>query len=541
MVSEGFFVARFYKFAGDRAGRLLLLALGGVLTGLTLIFNEAGLFEWLTLVPAAYVLVDLARRQDTKLKSAYGYGFVFFMSFYLVIYHWFIYLYPLEFTGMSRVSAAIVVLAGWVGLPLFQSLCGGLVFVMAVLLGRTKMVRKHPIMLPFLAASLWVIFEWSQTQYWTGVPWGRLAIGQCEMPAMIGAASLFGSYLITFFIVAVNFFLATALHERPKAGLCVSLAVGMFVFNAGLGGLLNYLDTKKPEEIITAAVIQPNIGSADKWDIELSEMIDICEGYTLDAAVSSPDLIIWPETAVPAVLQTSPNTTRRLSEMSVECGIPILVGMFTEDEEGRDYNSLVLFEPDGSYGEQVYSKRRLVPFAELIPWRSFFTFLIPPLTEIAMLEEDVYPGRDSGLIESGGVVLGPFICFDSIYESLTIETLRDGAQILVLSTNDSWFYDSAAGRMHLSQAKLRAVESRRWVLRAANTGISAVIAPSGQAIQILRPLIGGYIVADVGVRDDMTLYMRVGNIIVAAAALFCLLPLFAGALPPIKTLFEKRS
>ncbi len=537
MVSEGFFVDSLKKFAGGRGGRLLLLFLGGALTGLTLIFNEVGLFEWLMLVPAAYVLVDLARRQDTKLKCSYGYGFVFFMSFYLVIYHWFIYLYPLEFTGMSRISAAIVVLTGSVGMPLLQSLCGGLVFVMTVLLGRTRMVRKHPTMIPFLAASLWVIFEWSQTQYWSGVPWGRLAIGQCNMPAMIGTASLLGSYLITFFLVAVNFSLATALYEKPKAGLLISLAVGMFVFNAGMGGLLNYLDAKKPEEIITAAVIQPNIGSADKWDIELSEIVDICESYTLEAAVSNPDLIIWPETAVPVVLQTSPNTTRRLSEMSVECGIPVLVGMFTEDEKGRDYNSLVLFEPDGSYGEQVYSKRRLVPFAEFIPWRSFFTFLIPPLTEIAMLEEDVYPGRDSGLIESGGVVLGPFICFDSIYESLTIETLRDGAQILVLSTNDSWFYDSAAGRMHLSQAKLRAVESRRWVLRAANTGISAVITPSGQATQILRPLVGGYIVAQVGVRDNMTLYMRVGNIIVAAAALFCLLPLFAGLCPRSRNFF----
>jgi apolipoprotein N-acyltransferase len=133
-------------------------------------------------------------------------------------------------------------------------------------------------------------------------------------------------------------------------------------------------------------------------------------------------------------------------------------------------------------------------------------------------------------------VYGPLICFDSIYESLTIQSLRDGAQVLVISTNDSWFYDSAAGRMHVAQAKLRAVESRRWVLRAANTGVSAVITPNGQAVETLRQLVGGYIVAEAGVRDNMTLYMRVGNIIVAAAALFCLLPvvmaLFSGALPP---------
>lgn len=536
MVSEGFCVGRLQRFAEDRAGRLLLLVLGGALTGLTLIYNSIGLLEWLTLIPAAYVLVGLAIRQDTKLRYTYGYGFAFFMSFYLVIYHWFNYLYPLEFTGMSRASAVVVVLAGWVGLSIFQSLSGGLIFVFYVLLGRTGTVRRHRAMMPFLAASLWVVFEWSQTQFWTGVPWGRLAVGQCAMPAMIGTASLLGSYIITFFLVSVNFSVALAMRERAKARVFVFLAAGMFTFNAAAGGLLNYLDAQRQEGKITAAVIQPNIGSGDKWDMGLSEMIDITESYTLKAAASGPDLIIWPETAVPVVLESSPNTTRRLSDMSVGCGIPILAGMFTEDQEGREYNSLVLFEPDGSFGEQVYSKRRLVPFAERMPWRRFFTFLIPPLTEIAMLEEDVYPGRDSGLIEGGGVVYGPLICFDSIYESLTIQSLRDGAQVLVISTNDSWFYDSAAGRMHVAQAKLRAVESRRWVLRAANTGVSAVITPSGQAVETLRPLVGGYIVAEAGVRDNMTLYMRVGNIIVAAAALFCLLPvvmaLFSGALPP---------
>ena len=371
---------------------------------------------------------------------------------------------------------------------------------------------------------MWVVFEWSQTLFWTGVPWGRLAIGQCAMPAMIGTASLLGSYFITFLLVAVNFSAAYALHERAQARLCLLVAAGLLAFNAALGGLLNYLDTLKPGEKIIAAVIQPNIGSADKWSVGLSEMIDISESYVLKAAASRPDLIVLPETAVPVVLESSPKTKKRLSDISVKCKTPILVGMFTEDIEEREYNSLVLFKPDGSIGERVYSKRRLVPFAERIPWRGFFTFVIPPLTEIAMLDEDIYPGHDSGLVEYGGVVYGSLICFDSIYENLTMQSLRDGAQVLVISTNDSWFFDSAAGRMHVAQAKLRAAESRRWVLRAANTGISAIITPSGKAVETLRPLVGGYIVAEVGVRNNMTLYMRVGNIIVAAAALFCLLP-----------------
>ena len=131
-------------------------------------------------------------------------------------------------------------------------------------------------------------------------------------------------------------------------------------------------------------------------------MIDITESYTLKAAASGPDLIIWPETAVPVVLESSPNTTRRLSDMSVGCGIPILAGMFTEDQEGREYNSLVLFEPDGVLASRFIQSVGLCPLPSVCPWRRFFTFLIPP-TEIAMLEEDGLPGRQPDRRGRGGV------------------------------------------------------------------------------------------------------------------------------------------
>jgi len=139
-----------------------------------------------------------------------------------------------------------------------------------------------------------------------------------------------------------------------------------------------------------------------------------------------------------------------------------------------------------------------------------------------MLSDDLVPGEDSGLIEVDGKVLGPLICFDSIYETLTLDSVRDGAEIIVLSTNDSWFYDSAAVRMHLAQASLRAVETDRAVFRAANTGISALIDSDGRVLETIPALEGGYLVGELELSGEITPYVIFGNAFVIISALFVL-------------------
>lgn len=539
MVHKGFHLNDIFSAEPGRPARFFFLALGGILTGITLIFPKAGIIEWLSLVPASLVLLGLMRSRRTKLRHIYGYGFFFFMSFYLVIYHWFFYLYPLEFTGMSRGAAVVVVLAGWIGLSLLQALGGGFVFLAAALLGRTELVKKHTLIQPFVAAALWTVFEWSQTLFWFGVPWGRLAIGQSEMPLMIRSASLFGTYLITFLIVAVNSCIAYALLAGKSIRLPAFCAVGLLLLNLTLGGVASLIyNNDKSNNSVNAAVIQGNIASSVKWELTPEDIFDIYAAYTRRAAEEGAELIVWPETALPITLDGNPNRVRRICDLAVGCGADIIVGMFTEDSEGGEYNSLVLFRRDGTISEDVYSKRHLVPFGEYMPLRDLLTVLIPPLSEIAMLDEDLSPGADSGLIVYDDMTLGSLICFDSIYEELTRQSVRDGADIIILSTNDSWFFDSAAVRMHNAQAKLRSVESGCAVLRAANTGISSVILPDGTVVDELPALVGGYIVAKVGTKSYDTLYMLIGNIFVYAAAAFIL---FIPVTQLIKMLIMKKT
>ena len=123
-------------------------------------------------------------------------------------------------------------------------------------------------------------------------------------------------------------------------------------------------------------------------------------------------------------------------------------------------------------------------------------------------------GEGAQLMNVSGLNVGSLICFDSIYEGLTLESVREGADVIFLSTNDSWFTDSAALDMHNSQARLRAVESGRYIVRAANTGISSIITPKGEIVERLGALEEGYIMGDVYARDSRTLYSYIGNIFI---------------------------
>ena len=155
-----------------------------------------------------------------------------------------------------------------------------------------------------------------------------------------------------------------------------------------------------------------------------------------------------------------------------------------------------------------------MPFGEYVPLRSLITTLIPPLAELSALDDDLTPGADSGLFETEWGKIGSLICFDSIYEQLAINSVRDGAALMVISSNDSWFYDSAAVRQHLYQAQLRAIETGRTYLRAANTGISDVILPDGSSTAQIGALETGLEVRTVTFRNTQTLYTLIGNLFV---------------------------
>ena len=499
---------------------LLALLVGAVLTGLTLVFPAIGFLEWITMVPLIWGVYRLADDESLRLRRAYGLGFLAVFVYYLVIYHWFIRLYPLDFAGLGNGASAVVVVVGWLGLSLLQALPGGLIFLAMRAISKTPILRRLPLLRPFVFAALWVIFEWSSTLTWTGVPWGRLALGQIDLLPMLQSASLLGSYFVSFLLLCVNGLIAYALLYRTREILCGVLAAGLLLSNLSYGLIARALPVKV-DSTVKVAVIQGNINSHDKWSgNSLSKTRAYYADLTRSAASEGAELVLWPETVLPFSLYHRSEIKDFLSSLAQECNVTLVVGAFYRESAEREYNVLYLVDPDGRIRDERYAKRHLVPFGEYVPMEKLIEAVIPPLASLSDLGGSLTAGEGSALFETAHGTLGSLICFDSIYEQLMLESTRDGAELFLVSSNDSWFYDSAAVYQHEAQSRLRAIESGRYFVRAANTGISSIISPDGAHLAWIDPLEKGYAVAEVGVTDRTTPYVAVGNLLVYLSIAF---------------------
>ena len=508
----------------------LILPLGGILFSLTVIFPQIGSFEWIALIPALLAILTLIPDPTVKYRRLYGLGLVFFWPFYAVNFHWFFYMYPLDFAGMSRPASAVVVTVACLGLSLFQALGAALLFPLMGVATRGKWLSKHTILHPILFACLWTALEWWQAHSgWSGVPWARLAIGQAENVLSLQSAAIFGSYFITFLMVAVNGLLAYMFLHPSRRVLCAALAAGLVFGNMAFGAI-RMAAVKDMGEPVKVAAIQGNKGSLENWSsATMDKVMEVYGELSREAAENGAELIVWPETCIPANIDRQGWVYEYVTELSQECGVPILCGLFTRVAEGSDadYNSIVAALPDGTVHGTVYNKRNPVPFGEFVPFRDLVMTVIPPLAEINTLDEDIPAGADSVVMELDVGNVGPLICFDSIYERNALDSIGNGAQILAVSTNDSWFTDSRGVWMHHAQSQLRAIETGRYVVRSANTGVSSVINDRGEVLELLEPLKTGYVLEEAYLSDRVTVYSVIGNVFayvcvaVCAAAILC--------------------
>ncbi len=509
-----------------KAKKPLWLAISGALTSLALIFTELGALQWISIIPMALILMQMASDKSLKLRKLYGAGVIFFGAYYSLSFHWFFYMYPLDFAGLSNAASLAVVLLACFGIGIFQALQSALIFVFFGVFARGGFSQRAKLTVPLFAASLWVIFEWWQTVGWWGVPWARLPLGQMNAVIFVRSASLFGSYFITFIIVAVNFCLALAIYDEGIARIALSVGILVFSLNLSLGSFVTLMYRESGEKVKVAAV-QGNISSNEKWSGSSRRISEIYGELTEDAAREGAEIVVWSETALPYVLFNSIYLTEFVSDLARDNDITILLSAFTESENGeQNLNSIIEVRSDGSFGETVYSKQKLVPFGEFVPMREFVTLIFPPLANIGMLDEDLLAGETSVVIETEEGRIGCGLCFDSIYEDVILNSARNGAELIAISTNDSWFSDSAALDMHNAQARLRAIESGKYVVRSANTGISSIIDPMGDVRAELGALKRGYVISEIEMTEGNTLYTYIGNLFVYLNAVFSALMLF---------------
>ncbi|MDQ1900914.1 apolipoprotein N-acyltransferase [Paracoccus sp. WLY502] len=359
-------------------------------------------------------------------------------------------------------------------------------------------------------ASTLVLSDWLRGWIFTGLPWSLTGHVWIDTPVAQTAAwtGAIGLSLITLALAV----LPSLLRPLPAAALGLALIGGLWA--AGLARLAQPLPPDGPTIV---RIVQPNAEQHLKWDPEWAAVF-FQRLLALSAQPGAPDLVIWPETAVNFLLEDAGPV---LPAMAQAAGAPLVMGI-QRREGSRFYNSLVTLNPDATVG-QIYDKFHLVPFGEYIPWGDALAQV--GITAFAAQQGNGYSAGPGPAIMSapGAPAFQPLICYEAIFPQ-HLRGLDQRPEWLLQATNDAWFGQFSGPYQHLAQARLRAIESGLPLIRAANTGISAMIDPYGHVRQSLGLGVEGKIDAALPAPLPETPWMWWGS---APAMLLSLLALTA--------------
>jgi len=328
----------------------------------------------------------------------------------------------------------------------------------------------------FYPAS-WLVFEWLQGYVMTGFAWMQLGYTQIDLP-LSGFAPVLGNHAVSGLVAvcagALVLLVKQASHLNIKIGSAIFAPI-MLLFIGG--SLLKTIDwTEQEGEPINVSIVQGNIPQKDKWELHLKQpTMDMYRQMSL-AQKEDIDLFVWPETAIPDYWHRVVPYINQLSSDMEQRDADLLLGIFAKNDKKRVLNSVL------SVNGGVYHKRHLVPLGEYIPLRfliEFFNrFVKIPMSDIASGEDD------QKLLTAAGIPLGLSICFEEAFSRDVIKDLPE-AQILVNVSNDAWFEDSHEPHQHHAIARMRALETGRYMIRSTNTGITSFIGPHGEVIKKL--------------------------------------------------------
>jgi len=449
-------------------------------------------------------LLLLWRRAATP-QAAFRTGFAFGAGLFGVGASW-VYVSLHDFGMMPAPLAAIGTLAYCAILALYPAAAGWC-------LARLRLDRAVSALLAFPA--LWTIFEWLRGWIFTGVSWLSLGYSQVDSP-LAGLAPVAGTYGVSFVTALCAGLLVIVISGSRKARLAGGLAL---VFAFGLGQLLKQIAWTSPQGTpLKVALLQGNIPQDLKFQPD--QYATTLATYKRLIEASQGQLIVLPETAIPRFLDAvDPGYLKDIARIAVERHADVLFGVPIRDREGRYFNSVVSV---GASPSQRYDKAHLVPFGEFVPpgfgW-VVKTFAIP-LSDFSLGPKNPKP------LALAGQLVAPNICWEDAFGEEIIRQLPE-ATLLVNVSNVAWFGDSLAPAQHLQISRMRAIETGRTMLRATNTGVTAIIDPRGRVVARLPQFAEGILVGEVRGYVGASPYVRFGNVPIV---LICLAVIAALAL-----------
>lgn len=380
-------------------------------------------------------------------------------------------------------------------------------FIPVALLARALLQRGTPGLLLGVPA-VWVLGEWLRGAGPLGFPFGSLAQAMGGQPAVIQPAWLGGAWLVSFLVALASTGVYAVWRGHRRAGHG-ALAVCVVVVLIGIVRLQNAA-TRPLETAPTATVVLAQGRERRDWgDPEAISDFHRLAGDTAAAvrrADTKADLAVWSESSVPGLLLEDPRLKAVAERTAARLSAPLLTGTIGRAPDGRPANLAVLLSPDGRVAG-TYQKRHLVPFGEWVPLRH----VLPLLSSFGVVDEDEAPGDSWNVLSSGPLRLGVPICFESAVPGISRAFVRNGANLLVVITNDGWFGDTGMAEQHADMSPLRAVETGRWMVRCGTTGISGFVSPNGTWVARLPRNEAGALLDTVGLRTGRTPYVRFGN------------------------------
>lgn len=475
---------------------------------------------WVAFVP---LLLSLWNR---KPKGAFIAGMITGVLYFFGTTYW-IYHSISHYGGVSVPASFGVVLL----LSLYLGLYAGLFSLVFSL--KIKSTRLPAVL---LAPVFWVALEFIRSYALTGFPWSSIGYSQYKFLHGIQFADMTGIYGVSFFVLAANgavadFFIAKKRRvDMPLLSVTPNLiGYAFFAFCTLL--IFSYgfwrLHQDRPGSVVKVGIVQGNIEQDKKWDTAYQdEVVSTYKELSSSAALSSPSLIIWPETSLPFYFEHDTARSRDLVDFQRTLNSYLLFGTVlvkkipSGDERAILSNSAVLLDTGGKVS-YIYDKIHLVPFGEYVPLRNVLFFINRLVAGIG----DYEPGDRPIKATTGFGSFGTFICYEIAFPGLVRKPFSKDGDFIVTITNDAWFGRTTGPYQHFSMAVFRAIENRKPVLRAANTGISGYIDSSGRILRT-TPLFEKRIENIEMLTDrSRTFYSRYGDIFsyVCIVALFLLL------------------
>jgi len=487
-----------------------LTTLLALLSGLLLVFSFPKFghpaFAWIALTPLLTASAVAARGAASRWQRPFVLGLLAGFIYFIGTLYWVTGVMT-SFGGLSTWLAAGIagLLAVYLALycGLFASLVAGA-------------VRRFGVLGLWLAPLFWVACEWLRSWVLGGFPWAMLGTTQAMVTPVVQLASVTGVYGLSALVALVSTAAAIFTLKGGTKHWPGAVAVGLLLVIVASLGMLRVTggSLTRSGRVLRVGLVQGNIEQEAKWNPAFRETI--MQRYinlSRQAISAGAGLVIWPEASTPFYFDSESAMAEPVRRLAFESRTPFLLG--TDElvggkppEADRYYNTAVIVGSDGkSHG--TYRKINLVPFGEYVPLKRLLFFVGPIIQAVS----DFSAGTNPTVLESDNIRLSVSICYESVIPWLSRAFVRNGSELLATITNDAWFGTSSAAYQHFQQGAIRAVEEGRYIVRAANTGISGAVDPYGRVIVQTRLFDTVMVPVDVRLLNDRTIYSRVGDVV----------------------------